>query len=270
VKSSGIITLLTDFGLSDPYVGVVKGVILGINPVARLVDITHTIPPGAVLDAACVLLESYDFFPKGTVHLSIVDPGVGSGRRPIAVQAGNQFFVGPDNGLFHPIMKRFPSVRVVQLLEKKYFLPEISATFHGRDIFAPVAAHLSLSLELGLLGPFIDDPVPLSISQPIQEGHLLIGEVLRVDHFGNLITNLHRETLEPFTRKSRVVIRIGNLRIDGVRNSYSEAEPGEVLALVGSDNRLEIAVNLGRACDLDELGPESSVGLQVEVKRIPL
>ncbi len=269
MNPSGIITLLTDFGLSDPYVGVLKGVILNINPFARLVDITHDISPGSIQDAAYVLLKSHDYFPRGTVHLAVVDPGVGSSRRPIAVQTGGHFFVGPDNGLFQPIIKRFPSSKMVHLQEERYFLPKISGTFHGRDIFAPVAAHLSLSVDLVRLGPLIDDPFPLSISQPKRNGHVLIGEVLRVDHFGNLITNLLRETLEPFVGKSRVAIRIGNLHIDGIRRNYSEAEPGEVMALMGSDDCLEIAVNLGRACDLDELGHRSPEGSPVELKREP-
>jgi len=269
VDPNGVITLLTDFGLSDPYVGILKGVILEINPNARLVDITHDVPPGSIPEAAFILLEAHEFFPKGTVHLAVVDPGVGGDRRPVAIQTKQHFFVGPDNGLFWPIIDRYPSSRIILLKENQYFLPEISETFHGRDIFAPVAAHLSMGIDIGLLGPILKDPTPLSIPLPEKRDNLLTGRVIRIDHFGNLITNIHRKTLEEFLGKYRPVIHLGDIRIDGIRRTYSDGKKGEVVALIGSAGYLEIAVNLGRACDLDGLAVKEAIGLPVKLTRAP-
>lgn len=268
MNREGTISLLTDFGLSDPYVGIVKGVILGINPRARLVDITHQVPPGSVLDAAFILLQAYAFFPEGTVHIAVVDPGVGGRRRPIAVQTRGHLFVGPDNGLFWPIVDRSPSCRIVHLQEAHYFLPKISETFHGRDIFAPVGAHLSMGLDIGRLGSSIDDPTSLAIPCPEEIDHTLKGQVMRVDHFGNLITNIHGETLREFLGRSRAVFRIGMIRIEGIRRTYSDMAPGEATALIGSAGYLEISVNLGRACELDGLSTKKTIGMPVEVERL--
>ena len=142
MKAAGVVTLITDFGLSDPYVGIMKGVILTINPHASIVDISHQIKMGHITQAAYFLLESYRFFPKGTVHIAVVDPGVGGGRRPILLETQNHFFVGPDNGLFWPIITSHQQIKIIHLTERKYFLPDVSHTFHGRDVFAPVAAYL--------------------------------------------------------------------------------------------------------------------------------
>jgi len=268
VNPSGIVTFLSDFGLEDGYVGIVKGVILRINHSARIVDITHQIPHGSILDAAFVLQEAWHFFPEGTVHLAVVDPGVGTARRLIAIQSERHFFVGPDNGLFRPIVDHDPSAEVVHLKEKRYFLPEISHTFHARDIFAPVAARLSAGLALHLLGPSLKDPIPLSIPVPEIRDEFLRGQVIRMDHFGNLITNIHEKTLQKFLGKDEAIIRIGDLRISGIAATYGDAAPGGVIALIGSAGFLEIAVCLGRAGDLGGLGAEKPVGVAVTVTRM--
>lgn len=268
MNHEGTISLLTDFGLADPYVGIVKGVILGINPRAHLVDITHQVPPGSILDAAFILLQTYAFFPEGTVHLAVVDPGVGGRRRPIAVRTRGHLFVGPDNGLFWPVVHGSPSCRIVDLQEERYFLPKISETFHGRDIFAPVAAHLSLGVDIGLLGPSITDPTPLMIPSPEETDRLLRGQVMRVDHFGNLITNIREETFRGFLGGGRAVLRMEKIRIDGIGRTYSDVAPGEATALIGGTGYLEISVHLGRASELEGLAKGEIIGMPVVVERL--
>jgi hypothetical protein len=264
MKPSGIITLLSDFSLSDAYVAMLKGVILGINPDARLVDITHEIRAGLIIEAAGLLLESFSFFPKGTVHLAIVDPGVGSNRRPIAIQTGDYFFVGPDNGLFWPILPRNDKIKMVHLLEKKYHHPLISPTFHGREIFAPVAAHLSRGLQLEALGPRIKDPVKLDLPQPYEQNGFLYGQIMRIDHFGNLLTNIQKEKLHVFLQDKTPCLELGRLVLTQVHSVYADAEPGEALALVDSSGYLEIAVNRGRAADLFGIKPGDILKLSVK------
>src|SRR5574340_1407001 len=185
-----VISLLTDFGISDEYVGVMKGVIWGIAPQARLADITHAIQPQNILHGALVLGRAYRYFPAGTVHLAVVDPGVGTARRGIALRVGAQTFVGPDNGLFTIPMGSGEPVEAVSLDNPAYRLPAVSRTFHGRDIFAPAAAHVANGISLSALGEPVSDPVKLSIPQPTRMGNTWLAEVLLVDAFGNLITNL--------------------------------------------------------------------------------
>jgi hypothetical protein len=249
VNVSGVITLLTDFGLRDPYVGIMKGVILSINPDARIIDISHQTKPGSVYQAAGLIQEAYPFFPKGTIHVAVVDPGVGGDRRPILVKTKDHFFVGPDNGLFWPIIKTNHQTEIIHLTETKYFLSDISNTFHGRDIFAPVAAHVSLGEDPLEMGSVINNPVPLRLPTPEQKGNHLSGQVIRVDHFGNLITNIHKKDMEKLLGTKPPIIKVGKLIIRGVRSTYSEVNTGETLALIGSSGYLEIAVNQGRACD---------------------
>lgn len=267
MKVSGIITLTTDFGLSDPYVGVMRGVILSINPEAHLIDISHQIKAGDILHAGSLIQEAYHFFPKGTVHVAVVDPGVGTNRRPIALETDNHIFVGPDNGLFWPVITHHEDTKIIHLTERDYFLPQVSHTFHGRDIFAPVAAHLSLGLDMLKMGRTIRDPTPLQFPTPQQEGDVLYGRVMREDHFGNLITNIYRKDLERFLEADRPIVRIGSLIIEGMCNTYSESRAGEALALIGSSNFLEIAVNLGRARDRVGMASENIIGMEVEVSK---
>lgn len=267
MKCSGIITLTTDFGLSDPYVGIMKGVILSINPAARVIDVSHLIKAGSVLQAAGIIRESYTFFPKGTVHVAVVDPAVGTERRLILLETEEYLFVGPDNGIFWPIIVAHPDIKVIHLTESKYFLPNITHTFHGRDIFAPVAAHLSGGVDPSNMGPSINDPVPLKIPRPQQTGQVLSGQIIRVDHFGNLITNILQKDLDQFSGSARPFIKLGDLVIEGVSKTYADASEGETLAMIGSSGLLEIAVNLGRACDRLGLNSEDIVGMRTEITR---
>ncbi|MEW6667187.1 MAG: SAM-dependent chlorinase/fluorinase [Thermodesulfobacteriota bacterium] len=268
MRASGIITLVTDFGLSDPYVGMMKGVILSLNPKAHLVDVSHQVGTGAILQASRILSETHSYFPRGTVHLAVVDPSVGSGRRPIALRAGEHLFVGPDNGIFWPIIDAAGSVKVVELTEDRFFLPSITHTFHGRDVFAPVAAHLSLGVDLEEMGRPISDPVSLQVPAPFMLEDTLLGQILRVDHFGNLITNISARELAEFLGACRPEVQVGRLRVTGLRRIYADVEEGRPLVLINSSNLLEIAVNLGRASEYVGLEKGEIVGSAVKVSRV--
>lgn len=267
VKPSGIITLLTDFGLIDPYVGMMKGVILSINPAARLVDITHQMASGAVFHAARILKETYSYFPEGTVHLAVVDPGVGSARRLMALEAEGHFFVGPDNGIFWPVLESSGASRIVQIREEEYCLPHLTCTFHGREIFAPVAAHLSLGVGIEKLGPPILDPTYVRLPRPYEKGNILYGEVVRVDNFGNLITSIGRQELQGFLRSGEARVEIGAISVNRISRIYAEVEEGQPLALINSSDLLEIAVNMGRASDYAGMEPREILGTVVKVQR---
>jgi hypothetical protein len=267
MKPSGIITLTTDFGLADPYVAMMKGVILSISPSAEITDVTHLIAAGSISQAAALIQDTYSYFPRGTVHVAVVDPGVGSGRRILALEARSHFFVGPDNGVFWPVLMNDRSASVVHLTETKYFLPHVTRTFHGREIFAPVAAHLSLGVPLASLGVSIEDPVELSLPEPCETGNVLYGQITRVDNFGNLITNIGAEILDNFLRTGTPWIEAGKLIVRKMSRIYSEADEGEPLALINSSNLLEIAVNMGRASEYIGIDAEEIVGTQVRVTR---
>ena len=238
-----IITLLTDFGWEDGYIGAMKGVILGINPRCLIVDIAHGISPHDVMEAALVLGQTYRYFPPGTIHLVVVDPGVGGGRKSLVVETERYLFVGPDNGVFELVIKREKDIQVYELAERRFFLPQVSQTFHGRDIFAPAAAHLSLGTSPEQMGPALDcnDLVTLNIPSSFQEDETLLGEIIHVDHFGNLITNITREALRKLAPDEKVEIEIAGEEIKGIRSSYSEGAEGEIIALWGSAGFLEIS-----------------------------
>lgn len=254
-----IITLTTDFGLSDPFVGMMKGVILGIAPSAQIVDITHEIRSYDILEAAFVIKSSYGYFPEGTIHVVVVDPGVGSSRRPLAAAAGRHMFVAPDNGALSLIL--FPGaaeISVHQITNQSVFMQPVSKTFHGRDIFAPVAAHLAWGAPLDSMGPRILEFVRKAIPEPRPVGEdRLIGTVLRVDKFGNIITNVRVGDLKPGFR-----IRAADFDIQRLCNSFSDAEPGEFLAIEGSAGYIELALNQGSAAD--RLRVESGSEFEVE------
>jgi S-adenosylmethionine hydrolase len=241
-----IVALLTDFGTRDHYVGTMKGVILSVCPGATLVDITHEIPPQDIVAAALELAAAASYFPGGTVFLAVVDPGVGSARRGIAVDAGGYRFVGPDNGVLSLAIADDATRRIVELGERRFARPSVSRTFEGRDRFAPAAGWLARGTDLSAFGPAIPDPVMLNVPAPIVSAAEIRGEVLRVDRFGNLITNI-RERMLDAVRPTRVVIDIAGREIAGVVGTYAEAEPGAVCALVGSTGHLEVAVNGGSA-----------------------
>ena len=266
MKPSGIITLTTDFGESDPYGAMMKGVILSINPDANIIDITHQIPAGLVQEGGLIIKESYPYFPSGTVHIGVVDPGVGGKRRPIVVLADNHFFVGPDNGLFWIIMKAHKNADIIHLKEKRYWMHKISLTFHGRDIFAPVGAHLSLGANPFGMGEKVDNPASLAYPLPRENHSDLVGEVIRVDRFGNLITNITREHLDPFLASKDLIITVDKLTLEKISTTYNDVPEGQPLALIGSYHLLEIAINRGRAKDY--LGLEHGVGTKVQLRRI--
>lgn len=267
MKASGIITLTTDFGLSDPYVAMMKGVILSINPAARIVDVSHQVRAGSIIQAAGLIHETFPFYPKGTVHVAVVDPGVGSERRLMGMEAGGHFFVGPDNGVFWPLIEDYKGSEIIHLTESRYFLPSISHTFHGREVFAPVAAHLSQGVSLKRMGSKLSDPVQLHFPKPQKEGEKLYGQITRVDNFGNLITNIHRRDLESFLESFEPVIEVGDLTIKRLRPIYADAGEGEPLALINSSDWLEIAINLGRADKYVGLLSEEIIGVEVKVSK---
>jgi S-adenosylmethionine hydrolase len=248
-----VITLLSDFGLYDEYVGVMKGVILSISPLARIIDLTHQVEPQDLVSAAYRIQTAYRYFPQGTVHVAVVDPGVGSRRAIIAVALKGHFFVAPDNGLLTLVVDKETPDRVVRVENPSFFLNDVSATFHGRDILAPVAAHLTLGVKLDRLGPAIDPAVMqrLKIGPPSFESDgTLAGTVILIDRFGNLVTNIDAGLLEAVGDKrcgDGITVRLGKHRIKGLAPSYSSVAHDAPLAILGSRGYLEIAVNCGRA-----------------------
>ena len=237
-----IITLLTDFGTKDHYVASMKGVILNINPQCLLIDITHQVNPHDIGEGAFILANTYSYFPKGTIHLSVVDPGVGGMRKPILLVTKNYFLVGPDNGLFTLVAQREKAKQVVVLTKKKYFLPKVSSTFHGRDIFAPVAAHLSLGIKPSAFGYEINSLKELRVQKPVMKEGKLVGEILHIDTFGNVVSNIDEGKLFRFIQSRPFVIRAGRKSIFGLKEGYSEGKKGEPIALLGSGGFLEISV----------------------------
>jgi S-adenosylmethionine hydrolase len=240
------ITLLTDFGSADYFVGAMKGVILSINPEVTIVDLTHNVPPQDIEAAAFTLLAGYQSFPAGTIHVAVVDPGVGSGRRPVVVEAGKHFFVGPDNGIFSYIRDREPGAKSLHVTNDKYFRQPVSATFHGRDIFAPVAAVLSLGVEPEDMGKEISDPVRLKPLQPerLRNGKLK-GRVIHIDRFGNCITNIRRED---FTEPGQ--LQIASKIIKSFRRFFAEGGRDKLFGVWGSAGFLEIAANNASAAKI--------------------
>lgn len=232
-----VITLLTDFGVADYFVGAMKGVILSVNPHAAIVDITHEIPAQDVAAGAFTLLAAYDVFPAGAIHVAVVDPGVGSSRRPIVVSAAGQFFVGPDNGLFSHIYDRHPQFEAFHITATNYFRHPVSTTFHGRDIFAPVAAALANEIDVSSLGPRITDPIRLHASHEFQ--------VIHVDRFGNLITNITRSEFKEGTK-----LHVKGKVISAFRNFFGENADDDAFAIWGSAGFLEIAVNGRSAAEI--------------------
>jgi S-adenosylmethionine hydrolase len=249
-----VIALLTDFGTRDHYAGTMKGVALGICPDAAFVDITHDIAPHDVLGGALELAASYKYFPTGTIFLVVVDPGVGSSRRPLAAEAGGYRFVGPDNGVLTLAFKDTAPRRVVELTERRYARPTVSRTFEGRDRFAPAAAWLAKGIDLSGLGRSLTSWHTLAVPEPVVGEGQILGEVLRVDRFGNLVTNVDRRTFERFAGAGRIEIVAGSQSVDAVVATYAEAQPGAVCALFGSSDHLEVAVNGASAAERLELG----------------
>jgi S-adenosylmethionine hydrolase len=263
-----VVALLTDFGVRDHYAGTMKGVVLGICPDATLVDISHDVPPHDVLSAALELAASYRYFPAGTVFLVVVDPGVGSSRRPLAAEAGDYRFVAPDNGVLSAVFKEAPPRRVAELTERRFARPTVSRTFEGRDRFAPAAGWLAKGTEVKALGRTLTDYVRLAIPDPVVTEHAVRGEVLRVDRFGNLITNIDRRSVERLGRPGEATVEIlaGDHRVGRLVTTYAEITPGEVCSLFGSTEHLEVAANASSAAETLGLGR----GATVSVTRVDL
>jgi S-adenosylmethionine hydrolase len=243
-----VITLLTDFGLTDPFVGMMKGVILRICPDAEVVDLTHQVAAQDIFSGAFFLERAFRYFPAGSVHVAVVDPGVGTGRAPLALRAHGHLFVGPDNGLLSFVARRF---RAVRLAEPAFFLGRVSNTFHGRDLFAPAAAHLACGVPLARLGPPKQRIVKLAWPKPRKSRGSLSAEIVSVDRFGNLITNI-----EPahWSLLRRPRLRVGDFVCDDISTSYGAAAKGKLLAVFGGFGLLEIAARDASAAELLELG----------------
>lgn len=250
-----IITFLSDFGLQDEYVSSVKGVVLSINPQALMVDITHEIPAQNVAWAGQILNSSYAWFPSGTIHVAVVDPGVGSGRAIIASQHAKCIFLAPDNGLLTTVWHQDPPQTIIRVENETLFMKPTSHTFHGRDIFAPVAAHLSLGMDLKHLGNEmgLEDAVQLNLAQAVfTSSNEIVGQVLGKDRFGNLITNISSCMIDQLSSKikgSKLLVHIADTTIQGVASSYASCTNDQLIAIVGSRSSLEIAINGGRAAD---------------------
>jgi len=247
---SPVIAFATDFGESDAYAASMKGVVLSICPRARLVDVTHAIEPGDLLGAAVVVEEAARWFPKGAIFVVVVDPGVGTERRALAARARGRTFVGPDNGVLWPCIAADPGARVREIRSRAFRLPEVSDTFHGRDLFAPAAARLAAGRRFEAVGPAVADPLRLEGYEADRRGGSLRGQVLRVDRFGNLVTSVTRADLRaafdgvPF---ATLDIRVGGRLVDETARTYGTARAGVPFALLGSGGRLEIAVRDGSA-----------------------
>ncbi|HUL00185.1 MAG TPA: SAM-dependent chlorinase/fluorinase [Nitrospirota bacterium] len=241
-----IITLTSDFGGRDAFTASIKGVILKINPQAQIVDLTHEVAPQDIWEAAFTLKSAYSFFPKGTVHLAVVDPGVGSNRRPVIVVTESYYFVGPDNGLFTLIYQEAERLRVHHITAAHYFLPNPGPTFHGRDVFAPVAAWLAKGIPSGNFGDEITDYMKLSVPVPKVAANTIDGHVVHIDRYGNMITSISykilRTLLTESTDPGAVSISVGGREIKGLKKFYAEAAPGEPSAIINSDGVVEIFV----------------------------
>ena len=287
VRQPRVITLLTDFGNQDAYVGIMKGVIAGINPFANIVDICHSISPQDIFSGAYLLYTSYKYFPRKTIHVAVVDPGVGSRRNIICVETKNYFFLAPDNGLLSFIIQNEKPKSIFRITNSKYFLPSPSNTFHGRDVFAPVAAHLSLGVKPQQFGIRINQLEQLDVPKPhYKKTGQLEGQILYIDRFGNFITNITKAHIEQhisnqmqnsgrgsgirsqkseargqkpevgsrkpdafgkISQRDTMETTIGKKKIVGLSKTYTDAKPGEPLVLFGSAGFLEVSINQGNA-----------------------
>ncbi len=262
-----IITLTTDFGLNDHFVGTIKGVILDIAPEAEIVDICHSVQAFDVLDGALTIAQAYAYFPTGTVHLVVVDPGVGTARRPILATTDRHHFVAPDNGVLSLVYGREQRVHVRQVTAEHYYLQPVSNTFHGRDIFAPVTAYLAKGVDPAKFGEEVDDFVRFNAPKPKPaDGNTLRGVVLKVDRFGNLVTNITPQDAPLLFQPQRPAFKIlvGKREITEIRMNYAQGTPGEVFGILGSMGYLEIAANRGSAAQAIGAGKGSDVNVVLE------
>jgi S-adenosylmethionine hydrolase len=239
-----LITLTTDFGYRSPFSSIMKGVIHEINPNARIYDLTHGIAPHNITECAFVLLTSYSFFPEGTIHVSVVDPGVGGRRKAVAIETERYLFVGPDNGIFSWALEKEKIASEVEITNPAYMRTPVSQTFHGRDIFAPAAAHLSRGVAVTDLGSEVESLVSIPFPHPTREHNTVIGEIIYIDTFGNLVTNIR-----PGENEVVKGVTIKNLTVMKLSNTYRDVAAGEITAYVGSFGFLEVGKNLGNAAE---------------------
>jgi len=267
-----IITLTTDFGNDDEYVGIMKGVILSLNPSAVIVDITHHIDPQDIVQASYTIYSSYRYFPQGTVHVVVVDPTVGSDRKIIAFKITDHIFLAPDNGVLSLLIKKNEGNinSIASIDNTSYFLDPVSRTFHGRDIFAPVSSHLSMGVPIKKLGTPVAQKklICLSILKPyFSDNGELVGSIITIDHFGNLITNINIDDLEKIHNTvpgKKLCINVGSDKISGLSQNYSSADTGHPLAIIGSRGYLEISVNGGDAANHFMVGKSDVVRISTE------
>jgi hypothetical protein len=246
-EGKGLITLLTDFGLKDAYVGALKGVILSINPAATIIDISHDISPQNILQGAFILSQAAPYFPKDTIHVAVIDPGVGtSSRRPILVETSRYLFVGPDNGMFGLVLQSEKIRKVIYLSNREFFLKDMSRTFHGRDVFAPVAAYLSLGVNPATFGKKGVKIKKHRLERPRVNKGVINGTIIHIDRFGNVITNIQEELITPI-KPGAFILKVGDKVIKNLVGTYGNAKRGETVALIGSSGVLEIAKRDGSA-----------------------
>jgi S-adenosyl-L-methionine hydrolase (adenosine-forming) len=258
MTNRGLVTLLTDFGLRDHFVSAMKAVMLSLNPDLMFVDISHLVPPQDILGGAFTLGQVWSLFPPKTIHLAVVDPGVGTARKGMVLSAGGHLFVAPDNGILTCVMEAQSDCDAHEITADHYFRKPVSSTFHGRDVFAPVAGWLSRGVSLDQIGPALKDPVRLKIPAPkkVKEGFIQ-GAILAVDHFGNLITNLKPSDVPPASR----IVLPGPREITAFRRTYAEAKAGEVFVIAGSTGYLEIAVKDGSAASVLNMKAGAAIGV---------
>lgn len=258
------ITFTTDFGTEDGNVGVMKGIVWGICPEAKIIDISHQIAPQNIRQAAFVLARQVFYFPANTVHIVVVDPGVGTSRRPLAAQIGSQFFVGPDNGVFTPLYQRAEQkgwpLEIIHTSRPQFWRDEISHIFHGRDIFSPVGAHLACGVPLEALGERIDDPVTIPWTEPQWQGDRLVGEIRYIDHFGNLFTNITRQHLMGKTVQE---LTMGEYRFPEMVQTFGERPSGSLIVLYSSTDEVLIARVNGSAAEQTGAQPGNEIQIKL-------
>ncbi len=247
MRAVSVITFTTDFGTHDVYAGVMKGIVLTINPEAHLIDITHDIPKHDIINASFMLANAYQYFPRGAIHVAVVDPGVGSGRKNIAIVTENYFFIGPDNGIFTVVLSKEKVLEIREIKNRPFIMDKISNTFHGRDVFAPCAGYLSIGKNFSDMGPIINNIKYIEYPKVIVKGNTLSGEIVSIDSFGNLITNIPEETLRSFKGKHKFEIYFAAERFNNIENHYNDVPICKPLVLFGSSGYLEISMNGGNA-----------------------
>jgi S-adenosylmethionine hydrolase len=258
-----ILTLTTDFGLSDHFVGTMKGVILGICPQAQIVDISHGVTPYEIGEGAYLIAQAYRYFPKKTVHVVVVDPGVGTARRPILMEAAGQYFVAPDNGVLSMVLARDENAKFRLISNAKYFLQPVSTTFHGRDIFAPVAAHLAAGVPAARMGKRIEDYLKPGFEKPHRAGkRTWIGRILKIDRFGNVITSFHADDFGDLALRN-FSFGFGPVTVSAMARNYAERAPGELFAILGSSGYYEVSVSQGSAAQTIHCESGAAVELMV-------